>query len=131
MNTDKKSRSLSLCQNILLSLVALLIINSCSGVRDKSTNLLIIPRDTMIHVISDIHIVDAVLINALNNRRIEVNTVPNYYVDILERYNISKERFDVSLRYYCDNLDEFDKMYDEIIEILSTKQAEYETKTEH
>ena len=90
MNTDKKSRSLSLCQNILLSLVVL-IINSCSGVRDKSTNLLIIPRDTMIHVISDIHIVDAVLINALNNRRIEVNTVPNYYVDILERYNISKE----------------------------------------
>lgn len=85
----------------------------------------------MIHVISDIHIVDAVLINALNNRRIEVNTVPSYYVDILERYNISKERFDVSLRYYCDDLDEFDKMYDEIIEILSTIQVEYETKTEH
>jgi len=129
MDTDKKGRYLFLCQNTFLSLVALLIIiNSCSEVKDKPTSLSIIPRDTMIHVMADIHLVDAVLINALNKRRIVVNTVPSYYVDILERYNISKKRFDVSLRYYCDNLDKFDEMYDEVIEILSTKQAEYETE---
>ncbi len=101
---------------------------SCSSKRDKYSNTSIISSDSMIHIMVDIHIADATIINALNNRRIKTNSVPAYYSYILEQYGITKKRFDASLRYYCDDLEKFDKMYDEIIAILNTKQIEIEAK---
>jgi hypothetical protein len=113
-------------QHTIITLLTTLLILSCSTGSGKHPEAEIIPRDSMIRIMADIHLADAVLINAVNHRKIQVNQIPAYYSDLLQRYNISKTRFDVSLRFYSDDLEKFDKMYEEILSLLNKRQAEVE-----
>ncbi len=110
----------------MIILILALILFSCSPGNVTSPDSTIIPRDSMVQLMAEIHLADAILINAVNHRKIQVNQIPAYYSDILQRYNITKTRFDVSLRFYSDDLEKFDKMYDEILSLLNKRQVEIE-----
>jgi hypothetical protein len=124
-NPDRMNPKLHLAIPFI-SLISSLFLYSCSPGRSANPDATIIPRDSMVQLMADIHLADAILINAVNHRKIQVNQIPAYYSDILQRYNITKTRFDVSLRFYSDDLEKFDKMYDEILSLLNKRQAEVE-----
>lgn len=79
----------------------------------------------------DIHITDAILIQAVNHRKIQPNQIPSYYSDLLKKHNISKLRFDKSLLHYSDDLEDFSQMYDNIMAELSLKKAALVSEKEY
>jgi len=110
-------------QNYFYILIVLITF-SCSRNNNFSED--IIPKDTMALVLADLHIADATL-SVISNEK-NFKTPNNYYFSLLKKYNISKARLDSSISYYSKNGDEFDKIYEEIMFIISKKEAT--TKTE-
>ena len=83
----------------------------------------IIPRDKMIHILADLHKTDALVMYAVNRNKIRAQDSKYYYVGLFKKYNITKEDFDSSYNYYCSNMSDFEKMYNEVI-IKLTKQKD-------
>lgn len=116
-------------QRILITIAISTIILSCNIITNKTDDN-IIPRDSMVQIITEIHLADAVLNNAQNNGYIEPDSTPKYYSEILKKHNITKEKFDRSIKHYVDQLEEFDNMYDEVIAKLNLKQIEIESSNQ-
>ncbi|MBN2175336.1 MAG: DUF4296 domain-containing protein [Bacteroidales bacterium] len=80
----------------------------------------LIPRDTMVNIIADIHLMDAIMQNAqkrgddqLENKKIIL------YESIMEKHQITRDQFESSLEYYEQNLDVIDAIYADVITRLS------------
>jgi|GEM_PF-4964484 len=84
----------------------------------------LIPRDKMVRIIAEIQFTDAVLITAENQRKINNSEIPEYYSDLLHRFEITKEQFYSSLFFYSQDLEEFAKIYDDVLLILQDKQSQ-------
>ena len=48
------------------------------------------------------------------------------YTSLLEKYHVSRKRFEQSFDYYATDLNEFDEIYAEVITRLSKLKAEIE-----
>ena len=85
----------------------------------------LISSEKMIHIIADVHVVEAAL---LLERNQEVETKANaefYYQAIFRKNHISQTRYDENLRYYSQNPSEFVKMYDKVIQELENRQKQF------
>ena len=111
------------------TLVFVLFFVSCGGSQSSGLgfdNTLIIPEDSLISIIMDIHIVDAAA---------KQNTIPNNgnnlmkykeYKAVFEKHGISKTRFDSTINLYTKNGKKYDEFYDKVIKklvLLEEKQA--------
>jgi len=105
----------------ILAFVFVLFLASCGGSESSGLGFdtaLIIPEDSLISIITDIHIVDAAAKqNIIPNNG---NNLMKYkeYKAIFEKYGVSKTRFDSTINWYTRNDKKFDKIYDKIIENL-------------
>ncbi len=78
----------------------------------------------MVEIMTDIHIVEAILSDKQKNG-IKTDSFANiYYSEIFTKYKISKKQLDENLNYYTSNPLEFGKIYDSIIEKLSKSQKD-------
>lgn len=91
--------------------IVLVLMLSCSSKQPDS----IISRDKMIDILVDFHKTDATLMFAVNRGVIKANKTKEYYVGLFKKYNITKEEFDRSYKYYCQNMTDFEKMYNKVI----------------
>ena len=114
----------------LIIFVSLLVFVACNSTETLSSDEKLIPRDSMVMLMVDIHITDAILIQAVNHRKIQPNQIPSYYSDLLKTHNVSKLRFDNSLQHYSDDLEVFSEMYDNIMAELSLKKAAQSSEQE-
>jgi hypothetical protein len=48
---------------------------------------------------------------------------PEFYAEVLKKHAISKERFQSSLNFYSNNPENFDKIYEKVIEELTIMQG--------
>ncbi|MCK5839252.1 MAG: DUF4296 domain-containing protein [Bacteroidales bacterium] len=86
----------------------------------------IIPKDKMVELLVDVQLIEAA-IKSDDTRKKDSKTYSTYYYTFLfEKYNTTKEDFIESLRYYQQNIDDFDQMYTEVIKRLSKFQSEIE-----
>lgn len=101
-------------------LPVLLLIVSCTGntIYKKPKNL--IPKDTMVILLSDMHIASAAryTLNKFNRKNI------NYMPYIYEKYQIDSTRFETSNIYYSSRIDEYDELLKAIKKRLQDKSAE-------
>ena len=100
--------------------VFILITQSCNHKQVGNNDL--IPQDTMAMLIADIHIADATLSVIMNTEKFK--NIDEYYASVLKKYNIDRARFDTSLSIYSSNSDEFNKVYEDVMLILSQKEGE-------
>jgi hypothetical protein len=84
----------------------------------------LIPRDEMVDVIADMHLYDAVIKEEQKKHRNVQKSKVYLYRTVMEKYHITREQFESSLKYYQQDLDEYDKIYDDVIEKLSKMKAE-------
>lgn len=84
----------------------------------------IIPRDSMILLMTDIHLAEAT-IQIRNLGRSDTTRQEAYsrYRYIYEKYKVSDGRFRESFEFYRSQPEYFHKMYDEVLTRLSEKQA--------
>jgi hypothetical protein len=101
--------------------IFLLVAASCIRPEDPPVNL--IPKDTMSQLLIDIHLAEAKI--AL--RGINPDTAQLLYEaqkrKIYKTHNITPERFQESFEYYSRNLEEFDKVYQVVVDSLSLREG--------
>jgi hypothetical protein len=107
-------------------LICVLII-SCSEQRaQRKAAETIIEKEKMINILTDMHIVEAA--NSMRLIADSNKTVPiaPYQLEIFKKYNVSKTKFDSSLKYYSENHMQLNNIYDEVINEISLRQAKLE-----
>ena len=99
------------------------ILISCSKKEEKIPEN-ILPKDKMIRLMVDVHIAEA----TIQSRNLGINDstktiAAGYYKNIFEKNRISEQQFRESFLYYSHHLEIFNKIYEEVINELSKKQA--------
>lgn len=112
---------------ILIAILGLMIFGNCTrSLIDKSEEPVdLIPRDTMVNIIADLRIMDAIIVT---KQRKGESTVHNlkYYLNnsIMNKYNITRPQFDTSFYYYERDLKVLDGIYADVITKLSLMKNE-------
>ena len=118
-----KNKPLYICY-----LIFLLLLNACS--QEEKTPKGILNKSEMKEVMIDIHLADA----ALNLSNYGPSNYPTdkkgLYETVYLKHKITKKKFEDSFAYYTDHPEVFEKLYADIIEGLSRKQAELAKKNQ-
>lgn len=79
----------------------------------------IIPENKIVSLLVDMHIADATT-NLIRIKQNKLNIKPeDYYYSVLSKHHTNKETFDKSIKYYSKNLEQYNKIYDEVLKRLS------------
>jgi len=82
----------------------------------------VISSDEMIHILVDIHTIEAALVLQQSRKENVPLLTKNYYQWLFRKYHISQNRFRDNLNYYKMDPEKFSKMYHEVVKDL-TEQA--------
>ncbi|MBN3035268.1 MAG: DUF4296 domain-containing protein [Bacteroidales bacterium] len=84
----------------------------------------LIPRDTMVVLLARMHMAEAILYVKQKNGE-QVKTIQDqYFRDILDEYGLTRDGFEDNLDWYQQDMEEFDRMYGEVITLISRLQTE-------
>ncbi|MFN8155166.1 MAG: DUF4296 domain-containing protein [Bacteroidia bacterium] len=84
----------------------------------------IIPADTMVRILTDMHLVEAAIqMRNLSGHDSLHTEAFGRYKFVMEKYKISREQFEKSFRWYSSEPQLFARMYDSVIVHLSEGQA--------
>jgi hypothetical protein len=88
----------------------------------------LIPQDQMVDIVTDLFILEAILIDKQRKKSDDFN-FSKYYIhnSILEKYNITRKSFEDSFNYYAHDLKTMDDIYADAITKLSKMQGEVKT----
>ncbi len=127
-----------------------LLISSCGGSNEEKAVLIeepddLIPRDKMVLLIADVHLLEACLQYRIPHttsrvpnimgpgqpeamQEAVVTTLPTDqkampYYDIFKKYGYTHDQYDRSLRWYMTDAELYGEMYDEVINELIRRQA--------
>ncbi len=104
---------------ILFIFSVIVIFSSCStSIKNPE---IIISADSMTIILADIHLADATLSVMMNKKK--YTEIDSYYNSVLQKYNISRARLDSSISYYSSRGKEFEKIYEDVMFILSQKEG--------
>lgn len=81
----------------------------------------LIPRDTMVLVLSDLTVLEAHVTNKYPTVTVFKNLLKKSGDDLLKKYNISFKRLDESMNYYGSRQEEMQSIYTEIQDSLTLK----------
>lgn len=123
-------------------LIPLLFVFSCGKKQDvradKPQDL--IPQPKMVQVLSDVHILEATLhviapgyanarpVNLPGIKDPSISPAPPVkdsmpYYNIFRKYDVTRDQFKSSMKWYCSNPEELNSLYDEVIVELTKRQA--------
>lgn len=83
----------------------------------------IIPKDSMVYIMMDVHLAEAAVKTAAADTNYKLN-IKTYYDLIYKKYNITDSNFNKSLKFYTDNPVLLEQIYQKIAEEMSRKEAE-------
>lgn len=112
-------------QKYLIIVGSVFMLLACGGGNSKTPEG-VIPKDKMIEVIAEIELTQA-LIKLKSSTQDTINE-QELYNEVYQDYNISQEKFNRSLKHYCENPKSLMNMYGKVIENLTKKQSEQQGK---
>jgi hypothetical protein len=108
-------------------LILLVILIGCRG-NDQENKIQppnhLIPRDEMISILVDIHLVEASFKTNPVRKEDPYTYSSVYYESVFKKYSITRKDFEENLKYYQQDIKDFDKMYEEVITRLSKLQSD-------
>lgn len=107
-------------KKIVVSILFTIILIACST---EKTPDYVIPKDKMIDIIVDIHMTDAMMTIVEVRRDIMKTYSDSVYDQIFDNYGYNRHDFDTSVYYYSYDINKFDDIYKEVLNILSEKEA--------
>lgn len=96
---------------------------SCNQSKLKIPDGILNPSE-LVPLLIDIHIADGFLHQQRFNRQAKEDSAYNYYSSILKKHGITRPIFDSTIFFYTQNPEDFSKIYDEVLEILSKMEGE-------
>lgn len=112
----------------IVLLVATILLISCNAKEDVPKH--VIPKDEMIDIILDIHLTDGLFTITKVRRDFTKNDSLNYYNEIFQNYGYTRADFDTSVYYYSKKINEYDKIYEEVLNRLNEMDTELRQKKE-
>jgi len=88
----------------------------------------ILTKQEMVELLVDIQLIEGgIIIRKLDEKKFgeEINA---YYQKAFKKHGLTKETFEYNMRYYTDNPEILDAVYEEVINEISRQQAESETQ---
>lgn len=118
-------------RNILIIFLTCCLIG-CSNESSYKVPEGLLSEDTLRQILLDMHIADATL-NSLNLKSQYENFTPEgYYNKVLQKHNLTREIFDSSIAFYSRKPEHLDKLYESVLNELSTMEAGFkEVNTEN
>jgi len=99
------------------SFILLLLFAACSNKQNKPA--ILINKDTMVNIITDMHLGDAILISpSVQQKPYKINS-EKFYNQIISKHNITKKIFEENINYYSKDTAQFKKIYEDVIQRLS------------
>ncbi|MDX9696653.1 MAG: DUF4296 domain-containing protein [Bacteroidales bacterium] len=105
----------------IIFFILMIFIASC-GYQDKTPEG-IIPKEKMVDILVDVHLTDGLFTNNSTRIRYAKQDSINYYDRILENHGYTRKDFDTSVYYYSHNINEYNKIYIEVLNKLSEKET--------
>ena len=114
----------------LLIFVPILLLCSCAPKEDLSSEKVpenIIQPDSMVDVIVDMQLIEAVMREHRLTGKFEDSLAIVSFEKVFVKHNTNKEKFEESLSFYKQNLQLYEKIYENVITRLSQIQSEVST----
>lgn len=77
----------------------------------------------MVQILADIHLAEARVENRVAYPDTALMTFNRAHSEILEQHGVSKEQFRETYDFYLQNLQQMDKLYEIIVDTLSTRET--------
>jgi len=103
----------------LLTITILLIVFACNKKTKYNESNFIIPPDTMVNIIKDIHLAEAYIAYMQTTNSNTQNITINTYNNLLKKHNISKQQLDSNLKYYANNPILLKEIYQKVVNELN------------
>lgn len=97
----------------IFSIVCVFILAACHK-KEDITGKEFIQRDVLVDVLVDIHLVDGITNDRKFYRRYDADSI-DLLTPILEKYHISKAKFDTTMAIYSKHPDLFDQVYADVL----------------
>jgi hypothetical protein len=100
---------------------------SCSPGKEKADNSVpdeIIQPDTMVSILTEVHIAEAILREMKADNKHKEKMAQNFYSEIFTNHGITREQFLKSIQYYQKKPEVYQEIYESVITQLSQKQTE-------
>ncbi len=113
-------------RRVLLSMIGILLLAfSCSTRKNNVDNSDLVPEKDIVPILTEVYLADGLLIlPSLRDEYSELDSV-TAYVQIIERYGYTKERFDRTIKYYfIKKPKELIAMYDQVLGALSVLESQ-------
>ncbi|HAF30374.1 MAG TPA: hypothetical protein DCG75_15135 [Bacteroidales bacterium] len=109
-------------KNIAGVLFVLSFMFSCINLNKKPDY--VIPHNDMVDIIVKIHITDGMLnINKVRRDLAKQDSI-NYYEAIFKSFGYTRPDFDTSIYFYSNNIAEYDKIYEEVLNKLGEMETQ-------
>ena len=110
-------------KNIYYILVFSLLVSCTSNtIYEKPKDL--IPKDTMISLLTDLYLASSA--GGVKNKNLQVNV--KYTPSVFYKYQIDSSRFKTSNIYYLSNIDEYEKLFQKVRDTLKNLQKNLKSK---
>lgn len=116
---------------LFLMVFPALLLWSCAESKKEEIPAGVLDRTTFANVVADIHVADA-SVDMMKLESIEdiIKHKKSFNESVLKHYNINDSIFNISYNYYSRDLEDFGAFYDEVIEIMTQREAAYNKETE-
>jgi len=108
-------------------ILSILILFSCAPGEKKAEAVRsseIITPDSIINIITEIHIAEAMLRELKTDPKQKEKTAGAYFSQIFNKHGITREQYEKSIAFYQEHLEEYQDIYERVITLLSQKQSE-------
>jgi hypothetical protein len=120
MTSDAKRQFSRIPGYVLLLLAALLLFSCTTKQQIKGREF--IPRDTLINVLKDMHLIDGITNDVKYYRSINPQDSVDIYGPIFKKYSITRERYEHTMEAYSRYPELLDAVYDDVLMELNIMQ---------
>jgi hypothetical protein len=113
-------------KNPIAFIFIMLVLSACYRMADppEFDTAAILPPDTMVAILTEIHILEGID-NTVNKKDSAMADITEKTLDIiLNKHKIDRDAFEENLHYYAYYVEEYDKIYDQVIVNLSKLESE-------
>ncbi len=115
-------------KKLIYTLIAMLMIAGCSWFSPVPKGFP--DQKEFAQILSEIHFTEAVVSQVRNHNRKENDEAKGYYSDVLQKYDLTQEKFDTIVAWYTSHPKLYQKVYEDVLRILGEKEAKMQNEVE-
>jgi hypothetical protein len=119
-------------KNFSIALLGVLILVSCYRTAPEPTFDMsrVLPADTMVSLLVDVHLAEGAMNVGISRKPPIDQLASRYFETVLEKHAIDRKTFEESIRYYSFHAEQFNEIYEKVINELGKKESLYRQQIE-